>query len=171
VTLELEAIAGLRASLDSTADEMRQGRAMRQRELDALPIPFTAKYAGSLAAGGTFALTPIGNSGPRQGRMWFIRRIIMGGVAWNTAASGEAMLFATGLPPSLATSALPLDELLDASTTMPWRQTYSNEQLAVWPNMNVVPVIQGATAGQQYVAVVAGVDVLYDAAIRQVIET
>jgi hypothetical protein len=92
-----------------------------------------------------------GFTGPRAGYYMILRRLIIGGLTWKTAAAGTSEVYVTGLP-SGAIAGLSLADMVDQSPFLPNKAYYSNQQVYVNAGQHVEMVIDSGTPGQQYVA-------------------
>lgn len=142
--LGLDFWVGLGASLGTLVNDMR---ADRDAAAASTPDPpgDTPLFQAGLIVGGTLTLDL--GSVP-QGRVWQIRRLIVGGIKVTTTAAGTAYAFAQGAPPT----DLNLTSCVDIFSSLPQGNTYGTHQLFLLPGEHLFVVFQGATNGQQYAA-------------------
>jgi hypothetical protein len=95
-----------------------------------------------------------------QGRVWQVRRLVVGGVKVTTTAAGAAYAFAQGAPPDLG-----LTDCVDIFLTLPMGNTYGTHQLFLLASEHLWVAFSGASSGQQYAAS-ARVEDWDDAAFR-----
>lgn len=82
------------------------------------------------------------------GRVWQVRRLIVGGIAVTTTAAGQAYVFAQGAAPT----DLNLTNCVDIFLTLPRGNTYGTHQLFMVATEHLFVVVTGGTPGQQYAA-------------------
>lgn len=133
----------LGATLGTLADTLTADR-QRRDEMEA-PSNEQLFQAGIIPASGTLLLDL--GSVP-QGRIWQVRRLVVGGVAVTTSAAGAAYAFAQGAPPA----DLALTDCVDIFSTLPQGNTYGTHQLFLLPGEHLWVAFVGATAAQQYAA-------------------
>jgi len=87
------------------------------------------------------------------GMQMVVRSIVIGGLTWATTAAGSAVIVvATSAPsPDLA---VPLGQVRDYATTLPWVAFYEGAAPLVPVNQSesIYVVVTGGTSGQVYVA-------------------
>ena len=134
----------LGATLGDLAESMQAER--HDRETRNLPPSNEVLFrAGVFPATGNLTLDL--GSVP-LGRVWQVRRLIVGGVTVATAATGSAYAFAQGAAPS----DLNLTNCVDIFTTLPKGNTYGTHQLFLVATEHLFVVVVGGTPGQQYAA-------------------
>lgn len=133
----------LGATLGSLAESMQAER--DHREENKPPSNEVVFAAGVFPATGNLILDL--GSVP-LGRVWQVRRLIVGGVTVTTAAAGQAYAFAQGAAPS----DLNLTNCVDIFATLPRGNTYGTHQLFLVATEHLFVVVTGGTAGQQYAA-------------------
>jgi len=82
------------------------------------------------------------------GRVWQVRRLVVGGTTVTTTATGSAYAFAQGAPPT----DLALTDCVDIFLTLPQGNTYGTHQLFLLPSEHLWVAFVGATDEQQYAA-------------------
>lgn len=148
VTIDAHAILDL---LGRTNDLLtRQGKLV-QRAIDremAQPVYSNRAEQGVAAAGADLV---IGIGGPTQGMIWELRTLTVGGLTWATAAAGTSLLVRAASRPNNA-AAVGLAAVLDEAASLPLPAGYGTGQIVVRNPEKLYVIIQGGTAGQQYVA-------------------
>jgi len=87
--------------------------------------------------------------GPASGRIWIVRRLIVQGATWNTAAAGSSNVHVT----SLNNLAVPGgQDIVDNSTAFPNKAFYSGWQVVVVNPQRLMVEIVSGTSGQLYSA-------------------
>jgi hypothetical protein len=133
----------LGATLGTIADHLQSDREDRESKIP--PSNEVIFGAGTFPSSGNLVLDL--GSVP-LGRVWQVRRLIVGGTAVTTAAAGAAYAFAQGSPPA----DLNLTNCVDIFTTLPRGNTYGTHQLFLVATEHLFVVVVGGTAGQQYQA-------------------
>jgi hypothetical protein len=88
------------------------------------------------------------------GSLWRVMRVAVGGVTWQTAAQGTAIAFPTSSVPMFPDAGIPLNEVAYAWAALPGMAFFGSEpsQLPVAANEQLIVLVIGGTAGQQYAA-------------------
>lgn len=145
----LDVMAELGVELRKTRDQnAKLWHAQREWERSRVPSYVRQFNSVVIPAGGPNA--SFGFPGPRAGFYMLLRRLIVGGLTWETTAAGTCDVYVTGLP-SGASSNLGLSDMVDNSAFLPNKAYYSNQQVVVNAGEHVEVVIIGGTAAQQYV--------------------
>jgi len=152
-TFGLDVVAGFGAKIGDLTDELRR---TRQSRIDSLPVDYRRVGQGIVPSGGGTIVIGLGS--PPPGHLWLIRRIIVGGVTWGTAAAGTAEVYIVALPSSQIAISRDLGALVDEAAAMPNKAYYSNRQLVAVNPESVHVVIVNGTASQQYVATIQAED-------------
>jgi hypothetical protein len=139
--VDLSFFLSLGAQLGSVADSLQAD----QRRRESMVPPGNEQLFKSGVAPGSGVLTLDLGSVP-QGRVWQIRRIIVGAAKVTTAVDGEAYAFAQGAPPA----DLALTDCVDIFDTLPQGNTYGSHQLYLQASEHLFIVFIGATEGTQY---------------------
>lgn len=149
----IEIMAGVRAELSRLNQHNEAMAAHRAQETKRARVPIPIRHFNStvIPAGG--GRTGFGFPGPRSGFYYIVRRLLIGGQTWITAAAGTAEVYVTGIP-SGAINALQLGDMVDQSSFLPNKAYYSNEQVIIQAGEHMEIVIDSGTAGQTYVAAV-----------------
>jgi hypothetical protein len=133
----------LGATLGTLAEAAQAERDHRESQLP--PSNEVVFAAGTFPASGNLILDL--GSVP-LGRVWQVRRIIVGGVSVLTAAAGQAFVFAQGAAPV----DLNITNCVDIFLTLPRGDTYGTHQLFLVATEHLFVVVNGGTPGQQYAA-------------------
>lgn len=150
-----ELLAAFGAKIGTLTDSIERDRAERRAALARRPVNHRSPVSLAYPASGNLALDM---GGPSQGRVWLVRRVVVGGITWGTVAAGTAELYISALPSNLLATERPMNELIDQAASLPLRAFYSNEQAVVAQNERLVLVVVGGTAAQQYVGACSVVD-------------
>lgn len=148
ITIDAHAVFDLFARQGELIE--RQGTLIRramERET-AQPVYTNLAQSGTAAAGADLV---IGLGGPTQGQLWELRTLTVGGVTWATAAAGTALLVRAGTRPTSAAT-VGLAAVLDEAASLPLPSGYASGQMVVRNPEKLYVIVQGGTAGQQYVA-------------------
>ena len=146
----VEAMASLGVELGKTrrhAEELWHAR----QEWERSRVPSYVKQVSNAIIPSSGANTGIGLTGPRAGYFMILRRLIVGGLTWETTAAGTSDVYVTALSTG-AISALTLSDMVDNSAFLPNKAYYSNQQVVILAGEHLEIVIVGGTVGQQYVA-------------------
>jgi len=87
-----------------------------------------------------------------QGSEWGLFQFVVGGVTWETAAVGSAIVFIASSPPTNPDLGIPLFNVLDEAPSMPNVSFYLEHQIFCRPAEALCVKIVGGTATQQYAA-------------------
>jgi hypothetical protein len=132
----------LGATLGTLAENAQAER--EQRETKELPPSNEVIFrAGTFPTSGNLILDL--GSVP-LGRVWQVRRIVVGGVSVIQPAAGAAYMFAQGAAPS----DLNITNCVDIFATLPRGNTYGTHQLFLLATEHLYVVVTGGTPGQQY---------------------
>jgi hypothetical protein len=115
----------------------------------AIPMDMVLSTTFIVPAGGA-GIVPIslgGQNSPDVGRVWEVRRIVIGGLAINTVAAGSAYVFKQGAPPTDLNTV----NAVASYTTMPATQLFGTHQFFVNQSEGIWLAVVGATAAQQLV--------------------
>lgn len=134
----------LGASLGSLVNDMRADRDAAATSAPQAPADVPLYQAGKPISG----TVTLDLGAVPQGKVWQVRRIIIGGITVTTTAAGTGYLFARGAPPT----DLSLSDCVDIFSTLPQGNTYGTHQLFLLGGEHLWVVITGATSAQQYAA-------------------
>ena len=150
----LEIMAGIRTELTKLN---RHNEAWHRREIARSRVPIIVRQFTSATIPTPTARTGISFGGPDPGFYWLLRRLIIGGVTWKTTAAGTAEIYVTALGAGQGQAAtgpivngLALNDMVDQAPALPAKAFYSNEQVPIQEQENLVVVIDSGTAGQVY---------------------
>ena len=153
-----DVMIGLKAELSKMNDRNARMDEHRRREAARARVPSMVRMFSSATIPAAAPRTGISLDGPSAGFYWMLRRLIVGGVTWKTTAAGTAEVYVTGLGGAVGqavtgamVSGLALSDMVDQAYTLPLRAYYSDQQVMVQENENLVIVIDSGTAAQQYV--------------------
>ena len=155
----IEVMAGVRAELSTLNSHNAQAAKRRERDLARTRVPASVRLLGNVIIPTPTVRTGLNLGGPSAGFYWMLRRLIVGGVTWKTTAAGTGEVYVTALAgaeggavvgPMIA--GLALSDMVDQVPSFPNKAYYSDQQVIVQENENVVVVFDTATAAQQYVA-------------------
>lgn len=160
----LEVVAGLSLELNRMNDRYERDALAERRKREAMRarMPAYVRFQTSVVIPTPTVRTAMSLGGPDAGFYWLVRRLVIGGVTFKTVAAGSAEIYVTALAPPFGTAgvgpivaALAMTDIADQYATLPTpagRGFYSNSQMIVQENENLVVVIDTGTAGQTYVA-------------------
>lgn len=129
----LQFLAGIQAHLGNIASDIKylKEREERYEREAALYVPLTAS-SNSLAPSGGSLIMDL--SGPATGRIWLVRRLVVGGPIWSSTAAGSVTVYISpSNPVQVGTTGGATWAVVDEYATMPHAATYSNEQLLLRP--------------------------------------
>lgn len=107
--------------------------------------PLTASATADSAGNALLVFDPV----PR-GEHWELRRLVVGGATWTTAAAGTAVVYGTS---GQVVDDPPLGSVLDEAASLPNVAFYLGAQALLVGGERLVVAVTGGTAGQQYLAV------------------
>lgn len=140
--LGLDFFISLGAKIGSLADAIDSDRTDRQSRQQA---PGDAQLNGAaVATSAGLVLIDLGSV--PQGRVWDVRRLVVGGATVTTAAVGVGYVFAQGAPPNDKA----ITGCVDIFSSLPMGNTYGTHQLFLLRGEHLWILISGATPGQQY---------------------
>lgn len=154
----IEIMAGVRAELATLNKHNAAQAEHRRRETQRARMPSDVRMISSAAIPTPTQRTGINLGGPDPGFYWLLRRLIIGGTAWKTVAAGTGEVYVTALGgqqgsaivgPMIA--GLALSDIVDQASALPFKNFYSNKQVIVQEQENLLVVIDTGTAAQQYV--------------------
>lgn len=123
--LVLESIVGLRASFDSLAKHLRD-IAKIEEAYQFGSVEVALRGAASSDANGDPVIIDLG--GPAYGRLWQLRRLVVGGALYSSTLAGSALVVSSANFPSKTP---PLTDIVDEAATLPLPATYSTGQVVV----------------------------------------
>ena len=123
--LSLNAIAGLGASFDGMATELKKWRNL-EKAYQFGSVEVALRGSGVVDSNGDTLIIDLG--GPTYGRLWQLRRIIIGGVTWDTMVGGAALVVQSANQPSVEP---PLPDIADSVASLPSNGFYSTGQVII----------------------------------------
>jgi hypothetical protein len=138
----LDFFISLGAKIGSLADAIDSDRADRRRQA---PGDAWLQQSGTAGSSGIVVLDM--GSVP-QGRVWDIRRMVVGGAKVTSSPAGSAYAFVQGAPPT----DLSITNCVDIFLTLPQGDTYGTHQLFMTRGEHLWVVFSGAANGTQYAA-------------------
>ncbi len=151
--LHLRALAGIQASLDDMSERMARAHAAEVDYQLHGPVQVSMRRAQVSDAAGDTLLLDLG--GPSWGRLWEVRRIVVGGATWSSVVGGTAQI----LTSSTADATPALTDVVDDAAALPSRAFYSSGQVVLRNPQRLVIVVLAPTATTTYAAGAAGFDV------------
>lgn len=148
--LDLSFFVSLGASLGSLADSMKRTQDRRDRRAGLAPQDHQVSRDKTLPSTGK-GLIDLGSV--PVGRVWQIRRIVIGGVTATADPAGKAFVIAQGAPPS--TTAPLTDNVVDSFPSFKTGcqgATYGTHQLFLTSPEHLWVVILGGATGVQWTA-------------------
>ena len=145
-----DAVVGLALRVgDLTSSLDAEQRRRKEHERSMIPVDAPLAAAGTFPAAGNLALD-LGY--PPQGKVWLLRRVVVGGSNWSSAVAGSAELYASSMvAPALAVDR-PLSQLADQANQLPNVAFYAGRQVVLTAPTRLAVVIIGGTTGDIYQA-------------------
>jgi hypothetical protein len=147
--LDLSFFAQIAVSLGSLADSFKREQDRRDK-MGQAPQDHAPVAQGTVGASG-FLVLDLGSV--PEGRVWQVRRVVIGEATATSAPSGAAFLVAQGTPPT--SGAVPTISVVDSWPTFTKGaagSTYGTHQLFLVAPEHLWVVVTGATTGAQWVA-------------------
>lgn len=156
-------LVDLKLSIDGMCDQVKRlherYEALEKRYQFAGPVQLQLRTSVVSPGSGNAAF---GLGGPKVGRLWEIRRLLIGGALWSSTVAGTAEIYVTSAPASQALNSRNLADMVDqaSGTTppLPSKAFYSSGQLILRFPQELHIVLVSPTASTQYVASGAGYD-------------
>lgn len=130
-------------SLDSHLKRVQAGWLQRASDID----KNHPSYASAICPTPTAAFTMKVGS-PQPGRVYSLRRLVVGSTNVTTTAAGSCYVFVSGSDP--AQTAYGLNEMVDLSVALPNVAFYGPSEILIRHPDAVWVAVVGGTAGQQY---------------------
>jgi hypothetical protein len=145
--IDLSIFAKLGVQIETLAEQQKAAADRDRRKMDCIPSDYTANGNATVDAGADPIFIDLGQ--PSQGRIWEVRRIIVGATIASATATGSVFVFQQGLKPA----DLNVANLVDLYTlgVFPQRAFYGAHQFIVRPGEHIWVVVTGGTPGQQIV--------------------
>jgi hypothetical protein len=157
-----EMCADLRLSLGKMNAHLERQNKMMAKQLET-PAFIRIHSVLTIPASGAAIMNLLDNTGPSQGWVWYLRKLVVAGVTPNTSVAGVADLFVSACnTPGATPSTL---DWVDHAGVLPLFGVYSRGECTLRFNEEFQIVFTGATAGQQYVA--AGLIEQFQEGIRE----
>lgn len=152
----VQLLAGIKASMDGMTARLDKVLAAQEDYQRHGPVRISLRRVGTANSSGSAFALDLG--GPTYGRLWEVRRLVVGGATWGTTAAGTAQVVV--LPTSPETTTDPaMTDVVDEAASLPSRAFYSSGQLVVRSPQRLWVVILSPTASQSYAAGGEGFDV------------
>lgn len=132
-----DALVALIASHDQLVAAVRERHTPK-------PLPLTAAATADANGDALLVFDPC-----PQGEIWELRRLVVGGATWATAAAGTAVIYRTASAP---TTSPPLTWVVDEAASLPRPAFYLDGQVVLVPGEKLVVLVTGGTSDQQYLA-------------------
>jgi hypothetical protein len=145
---DLSFFATLSGHLGSLADSFK--REQDRRDVQAACAPQDYQYSVSATMGSTGILYLDLGAVP-QGRVWQVRRLVLGGPAANDAPTGKALIFAQGSKPVALTTSNLVDSFPSFAAGAQG-STYGTHQLFLVSPLHLWAVIVTGATGTQWTA-------------------
>lgn len=149
--LVLEAMASLHADMRSLTESVAKAaeRIARVEELYAKlgPVDVPLRAAATSNSSGSGFLLDLG--GPASGRVWLLRRLLVGTTTW-TSVAGTANVYVSAVRPSPGQGNLA--DMVDNAATLPLAAFYSNRQIALHAPQRLYVELVNPVASTTYVA-------------------
>ena len=149
------ALLDIKASIDTLGDLTRE--LLRQQEAyeEYGPVQLSLRAAGVSPAAKDLVLNL---GGPSYGRLWEVRRLVVGGANWAAVVGGRADIIIAANAP-LNTPPRALSDVVDVAKSLPSVAFYSSGQLVLRNPQQLYVVIATPTATTQYAVGGGGFDV------------
>ena len=148
------ALLDIKASVDTLGDLTRE--LLRQQEAyeEYGPVQLALRAAGVSAASGVLIMNL---GGPSYGRLWEVRRLIIGGATWGATVAGRGDIVVAANTPNATNRSLP--DIVDVAASLPSVAFYSSGQIVLRNPQQLYVVIVNPTATTQYAVGGGGFDV------------
>ena len=151
--LSLHALAGIKASIDGMTARLDKVLAAQDDYQRHGPVQLSMRAAQVSNAAGDAIVFDLG--GPSYGRLWEVRRLVIGGATWSSVVGGTALVTI-----SSTSSADPaLTDVMDQAGSLPSPAFYSSGQAVLRNPQRLIVVILSPTASTTYSTAGAGFDV------------
>ena len=118
--------------------------AVHERRRGPQPLSLTATATADANGNALIVYDPV-----PQGETWELRRLVVGGSTWATAAAGTAVSYATS---GAAVATPSLLGVFDEAASLPNVAYYLDGQVVLTPGERLVVLVSGATSAQQYLS-------------------
>lgn len=152
--MSLGALVEIKASIDGLAKQVNRLVALEEQYQTRGPVQVPLRASGTSPSSGAFVLDL---GGPSYGRLWELRRLVIGGNNWGSTVSGRAEIIVSSTRPSL--TARNLADIVDELTTLPARAFYSSGQVVLRSPDRLYVVLANPSATTAYSVGGAGFDI------------
>lgn len=140
----LEAVAGLKASVDNVATILDQIRAREELYARMGPVDVQLREGGTSGASGNLVFEV---GGPKLGRLWILRRVVVGSQLWSQTSTATANLYVAASRPIPGLGAL--TDMVD-QLSLPGIRTYSSRIVVLHAPMKLYCEIASPAANTGY---------------------
>ncbi len=156
---QLDLLASIALSINSTAKTLKAQERARRREMNQRMAdqPVYRDFAQNLKCPASGVMV-FQCGGPDVGRIWHVKRLVVGGLTLATAAAGTAEAYAGGYVSDTVGIPTSISDLHDATilisspqTNLPNIGNYDAGQFTVMARAQVLGVVRGGTQNQIYV--------------------
>ena len=110
-------------------------------------VPIIASATADANGNALLAFPPVSSD-----RYHNLRRLVVGGVTWGTAAEGSAVVFIDAGGTNTPDVAVPLSQVVWSFSALPSVETFEESEILVAGGYSLQLQITGGTSGQQYIA-------------------
>lgn len=152
----LGALFDIKASLDGMEKELHGLLDAEVAYQQLGPVQLQLRGSGVSGSSGNLAF---GVGGPKYGRLWEIRRLIIGGLTYATTVAGSVQIFVSSVSGAETARGLNLADLVDQAASLPSKAFYSTGQIVLRHPQELHIVIVSPTATTQYIVGGSGFDI------------
>lgn len=140
----LETLVGLRAGMDSLVAKIdRIAKIEEAYQFGAVEV----SLRGATVSTSDSVIAPIDLGGPTYGRVWQLRRLIVGGAQWGSTVAGSALVVVSANQPSATP---PISDVVDQAETLPLPALYGTGQVIIRHPNHLYIVFLSPTASTTY---------------------
>ena len=140
----LETLVGIRAGLEPLAATIdRIAKIDEAYQFGSVEVPLRSSQASD--SNSDTIVMCLG--GPTYGRIWQLRRLVVGGALYTSSVNGTALVVVSAATPSTTP---PLADVVDEAASLPLPSTYSTGQIIIRHPNRLWVVILSPTASTQY---------------------
>ena len=141
--LVFEVMGGLRTSLETLNKHLRNIAKLEQAyEFGAQQVPLRTSSVSGTSGSLVFDL-----GGPTRGRLWELKRLVVGGAEWTSTVNGT-MLIVVSPSAGQLTPALP--DIVDQANSLPIVATYGTRQVVVKHPNHLFAIVLTPSASTTY---------------------
>lgn len=148
----LKALAGVQGSFDGVLHELKK-IAKYEEAYQFGAVEVALRGSASSDAAGDSVVIDLG--GPAYGRLWQLRRLVVGGALWTSTVAGSALVVVS----TQRSSTPPLPDIADQAPSLPNVATYSTGQVIVRNPNHLYVVFLSPTASTLYAVGGAATDI------------